>query len=234
MTLIDANWRWCWCSASDAVTPLEHTIVRQMVIFALKVAAIAAKCTFWCWATLTRVQLHFLQIVPKSQQQRWLVKENLNGLQLGPSGSTLAAFSLGPTQFQVHISTFALDRHSENQLKLQRECDCSKSEMLTEISTIHLKISMLAVEMLVDPRSNVVYKNSFDRSRGFPNLTAGFPASCSWQLCRDKTKRPKFPAFVFFCHYNTRAKQLWTFLIFFFLNQGCFIKVWAGIGQFAK
>ena len=61
------------------------------------------------------------------------------------------------------------------------------------------------------PHSRIANPSLGLLGRGFPNLTAGFPASCPWQLCRDKTKRPKFPAFVFFCHYNTRVKQLWTF-----------------------
>lgn len=68
LTCAQPDWQWAWGRRRGEE---KNSVARGVALVTLKVAAIAAKCTFWCSATLTRVQLHFLQIVPKSQ----LVKE---------------------------------------------------------------------------------------------------------------------------------------------------------------
>ena len=53
---------WQWDSGGLGVgrgAELRGGRKSKLALVTLKVAAIAAKCTFWCWATLTRVQLHF-------------------------------------------------------------------------------------------------------------------------------------------------------------------------------
>ena len=72
--------KWC-CGA---------TSISDGFFLSLEVAAISAKCTFWSPPTLTWVQ--FLQIAGKSRR---VVKENLNGLQLG-CNATLALLVLNP------------------------------------------------------------------------------------------------------------------------------------------